>query len=341
MSLSKLPKKINDVSFSAFRQISHYPVDFSRPATHLYMLCNTEKYNQFAFALRNLVAEKTVLEIGTGSGVLALLCASLGAYQVVTIERPSIVNISKEVLSHFPDANNIIEVVDNDFFDYESDIGPFDIIISETIGYVGFEENIAPLLARAQKHFGGTETFILPHSLRLVMRLVSNIVHAWQKRPTLANRATGILPFQRVNSTEPFVFGKFPPYEITIEHIWRTRKCEEVSAVSISFEAELIPECFVTNWGSAFWPHCIIPFEESIRINSGTEVAAVLSLRPVGTSYAVKVILSIGNTEFARCEFNANEIQSTAVDSYVGGTVDDVAKAVKRILLSTSKRRYA
>lgn len=71
------------------------------PAWHLPMINDTERNEAYAAALRrNVKPDDLVLEIGTGSGIVAMMAARAGARRVVTCEvLPAIAELAKSVIA--------------------------------------------------------------------------------------------------------------------------------------------------------------------------------------------------------------------------------------------------
>jgi hypothetical protein len=108
-----------------------------------------------------------VLDIGAGSGIWAVAAARLGARRVVAIERdPRLVAVIAALCAE-NGVSDRVEVVTGD--SRELSLGRrFDIVISETVGNLGFEEDIVSILGDARRRFlkrGGRQ---IPRALRLV-----------------------------------------------------------------------------------------------------------------------------------------------------------------------------
>lgn len=116
------------------------------------MLNDTGRNVFYDRAIALAVPGKTVVDIGTGTGILSILAAKAGAKKVYAVEQDEgRANYSKQMFAK-TGLDNIIEVIHDDFLNTNI---PADIYVSETINTQIFGENILNLAEHARKH-GGT-----------------------------------------------------------------------------------------------------------------------------------------------------------------------------------------
>lgn len=99
----------------------------------------TASYAQWILNNQQLIKDKTVMDVGCGTGILSLLAAKAGAKKVYAIDASNIVHKAKENIA----ANNlshVIEVVKGKVEDIDLQGVQVDVIISEWMGY--FRESI-------------------------------------------------------------------------------------------------------------------------------------------------------------------------------------------------------
>jgi ubiquinone/menaquinone biosynthesis C-methylase UbiE len=175
----KFPEPIK-ISF-AFRLGATYNGIFLKPMaesiknvrfTHILaqanMLSDKIRMQAYSKAIRSIVKTgDTVCDIGTGSGILAFLCARAGARKVYAIEKGQIIEEARQLSL----ANNLeskIRFIKGDSLSIKLP-EKVDCIITETIGFFGIEENIALVLSDAKKRFLKPGGKIIPECLNLYL----------------------------------------------------------------------------------------------------------------------------------------------------------------------------
>ncbi len=135
--------------------------------SHQELLEDTVRNTAFYSALRkHITGDSTVLDIGAGTGLWAIAAAKLGAKRVVAIERDELLAALIRSLVRENQVGNRVEVVRGD--SREITLGrDFDVIISETIGNLAFDEQIVPILIDARKRFLKRGGVLIPASVAL------------------------------------------------------------------------------------------------------------------------------------------------------------------------------
>ena len=76
------------------------------------MLCDsprTESYRDAIMKNQDIFADKVVMDVGAGSGILSLFCRKAGARKVYAVEASPLANILKEIVK-VNQAEDVIEV---------------------------------------------------------------------------------------------------------------------------------------------------------------------------------------------------------------------------------------
>lgn len=135
--------------------------------THQTLLKDQIRNEAFYEALKQTVTrESTVLDIGSGTGIWAIAAAMLGAKRVVAIDAdPMLAELIKKLAAD-KGLSGQIEVICG--YSMNVDLPPeFDIVVSETIGYLGYDEDIVPIMADARLRFLRPGGIIIPENISL------------------------------------------------------------------------------------------------------------------------------------------------------------------------------
>src|SRR3989344_4217113 len=166
-----------------YSQYEIYPISgyFSKLGAHQTMLADKSRMDAFLNALKEFIipGKSVVLDIGTGTGILAMMAAKLGAKHVFAIEASPIINVARGIAKE-NGFDKKIEFIRG----YSTDLklsDKADIIVSETIGFTGLEENIVDIMFDAKKRFGHKNAILIPSQIS---------VHCAPTYDTTANKLT-------------------------------------------------------------------------------------------------------------------------------------------------------
>ena len=56
----------------------------------------TDAYRDFMYENKDLFKDKTVLDVGCGTGILSMFCAQAGAKRVIAVDNSNIINFARE-----------------------------------------------------------------------------------------------------------------------------------------------------------------------------------------------------------------------------------------------------
>ena len=175
------------IGIPALRRIAYATKNravFTKFITHEEMLADHVRVDAYAKALEECVsAEDVVVDVGTGTGVLAFLAAHNGAKRVYAIDHSDVIEVAKAVA----EANDIkgIEFVrahSRDFAPPEK----VDILLHEQIGNLLFEERMVETLLDLRERALKAGGRIVPGRFRLFLDPVEltdgdSVPFAWQQ----------------------------------------------------------------------------------------------------------------------------------------------------------------
>jgi protein arginine N-methyltransferase 1 len=139
------------------------------PIEHARMLHDDRRTSDYVGALRSAVRpDDIVLDIGTGSGVLAIAAARAGARHVYAVEASDIADVAERVFA----ANGVQDRVTL-IRGWSRNVElpePADVLVAEVIGNEPFEEEILETTLDARRRLLKPDARLIPHTLELVAR---------------------------------------------------------------------------------------------------------------------------------------------------------------------------
>ncbi len=135
--------------------------------THETLLRDAVRNRAFYRALERCVtADSCVLDIGAGVGIWAVAAAKLGAKRVVAIDMDELlVGLTRKLAEEHGVADRV-EVIWGSSFGVQLE-REFDIVVSETIGYLGYDEAIVEIMADARERFLKPGGILIPETVSL------------------------------------------------------------------------------------------------------------------------------------------------------------------------------
>ena len=157
-NMKKIREANNDIYFH-----THHIFKAHEP-----LLSDANRNRAFYRALKkHITTDSTVLDIGSGTGIWAIAAAKLGARRVVAVEKDEMLIPIIRTLLKENGVEKKVEIVRTDSRKLKLR-ERFDVIISETIGNQGFEEDIVPIMIDARKRFLKPNGAMIPSAVRLI-----------------------------------------------------------------------------------------------------------------------------------------------------------------------------
>ena len=142
---------------------------WSDPVEHARMLHDHRRTGDYLAALAQAVRPgDVVLDLGTGSGVLAIAAARAGARRVYAVEASDIAGVAERVFA----ANGVTDTVTLvSGWSREIELPePADLLVAELIGNEPFEEEILETTLDARRRLLKPGARLIPHTLTLLAR---------------------------------------------------------------------------------------------------------------------------------------------------------------------------
>lgn len=272
---------------------------------HLHMVKDKARMRAFTRALKSAITPGcTVVDIGTGTGVLAFMASRLGAGTVIGIERSEIVERARKIQRlNFPRAEIHFEKLD-----VLTDRLPrvqADIVVCELLGNFGLEENMITVLAKVREKMLKPGGVLIPNRVELRVAPVQckeayRDIGGW-KRPMLGMDFSPLqeLAYNSVyHLSDEKVTQLAQPQSLTSIDLQTVRKHPRELSAEFTFSragllhgfagffrAELMPGQFLstgpadpeTHWGQVFFP-----IGEPVAVERGGQVNFRFSERYTG-----------------------------------------------------------
>lgn len=255
-----------------------------------------------------------VLDLGCGTGILSFAAASAGAKKVYACDVDEAIHFARAEAKKLSLADRI-RFHRGLSFDLKIP-EPVDVIIAETVGGLGLDENIVPSVYDARKRFLKKGGKIIPGRLRVFVAPVDKIppFPPFSKggnrgRPPLAKGGGGDLI--------PLVFTKIKPPDLLaspkiyqeidfriVEAIgfdheleFRSKKAGALTGFAGWFEASFAPG-IVTNTAPnrplTHWKQTFLPVRPQSRVKKGDLISFRLRIYPKGGLYSTESAIEWG-----------------------------------------------
>lgn len=274
------------------------------PSVHADMVFDERRVRAYRNAINEAVRKgDIVVDIGTGTGLLSYLCLQAGAARVHAIERSPVIKWAKliaekngfsdRMVFHHDDARNI---------DLDEKA---DVIVSELIGHLAFEEGMAETIVDAKKRFLKSEGTLIPMEVSLRSALVCepniyrDYVDSWgtiwgidfsvlKEQATSTTYVTDIAERDLLSKSQEVLVWNFTQTPGIIQRIldFTVLRKGTVNGIALWFDAQLSSTVRLSSgpWTKSHWQQCFIPFQKLITVKAGDNLRIKYKLRFRNTS---------------------------------------------------------
>jgi len=258
------------------------------------MLYDKERVGKYSEAIRRVVKEGDIVaDIGTGTGLLAFLCVKAGAKRVHAIERSSAIKWAKRLAKKNGFGDRII------FHEEDSRSCNLNekanVVISELIGHIAFEEGMAESLFDAKERFLVPDGVMVPQIIQLKVALVEEkevypeCIDCWEsiegidyslmrKEAVKACYLTELGSQNLLSEPQTFFTTDFRRNErmdlLEGSQSFRVCRAGEVNGIALWFDAYLTPDVLLSSGPRrrTHWRQCFGPIGKPKEVKAGDEL---------------------------------------------------------------------
>ncbi len=146
-------------------------------SVHREMLADRVRVNAYSQAINNVIRPgDTVVDVGTGTGILAIMCAMAGASKVYAIECRPIIDLAKQIAKENGVEDKIVFLKgDSRKISLPEKA---DVVVSEIMGHTVLEENMLDTILDAKTRFLKKRGSMIPESAQLMFAPTSDYTTA-------------------------------------------------------------------------------------------------------------------------------------------------------------------
>lgn len=270
------------------------------PSVHAGMLYDEERIGKYSDAIQRVVKKGDVVaDIGTGTGILSFLCLKAGASRVHAIERTPAIRWARLVAEKNGFSDRIV------FHDQDSRScnlpEKVNVVVSELIGHIAFEEGMVESLFDAKKRFLFPGGVIIPERVELKVALVEEnevypeCVDCWEPikgidfspireeavkacyLTALSNR--DLLSEPKTFFVVDFQRGEWP--NLKGSHLFTACRSGKVNGIGLWFDAVLAPPIPLSSvpWSRTHWKQCFAPLAIPVGVCAGDNILVDIDMK--------------------------------------------------------------
>ena len=271
------------------------------PSWHVSMINDDDRNNFYLSALKTAIdSNSSVFEIGTGSALLSIMAANLGAKEINTCETNSIMaNTATKIIAdnNLSKKINVIQKKSNDIIVGKDINKPADVLVSEIFSSNLLSEDVLPSLEDAKKRLISKNAKIIPEYGSIMISLfggddIGKNIYTEKFENIKLKKFNSIVPKKHVlhrqdleidlmtNALEAFRFdfvnkNNFPSEskKIEIEAIKKGRSYGIIQWIKLEMDNGLKYENHPANFTSASgWQKILYVFDDPIELSIGQKM---------------------------------------------------------------------
>ncbi|HYF00120.1 MAG TPA: 50S ribosomal protein L11 methyltransferase [Planctomycetota bacterium] len=245
---------------------------------HIRLLDDIRRTRAFDRALAGTVRPGDVVaDLGCGSGILSLLALKHGAARVYAVDRTGVVELAR-LLARENGVEDRMVVLRGRSYDVRLP-ERVDVVVSEILGHLPFEEDVVGVLADARRRFLKPGGRMIPASVRM---MGAPALQAGPRRwrygvqletlRALAGHEPALLDRVRTTGQARTLWGGDPSRSrlpIRVGASWRVPKADGVAAW---FDARLSPSVRLSSRRGTHWRPVFFPAREALRGRMGFDL---------------------------------------------------------------------
>lgn len=268
------------------------------PSVHADMLFDSTRVSAYRNAIQSVVKPGDVIaDLGSGTGVLTFLCLQAGAARVHAIERSNVILWAREL----SERNGFADKVAFHNCDAREAVldEQVDVIVSELMGHLAFEEGMAETIAVAKERILKPGGISIPQSVTLRTALVSekeiyqNCIDIWgivegidfsflRQKALDCAYVTEISYKNLLSDPQTLMEWNFNTEveDLSRNLSFQTWREGEVDGLALWFDASLTPTIRLSSgpWSKTHWQQCFVPFSKPLSLSAGNLVNVAIAL---------------------------------------------------------------
>ena len=265
---------------------------------HARLIADDRRNEAFRAAIAATVRPgDVVVDVGTGTGLLALYAVQAGAGRVYAVERGEVADLAERVIAANGAADRVV-LVRGDSSEIELP-EPADVLISELLWAAGLGEGQLSIVQDARRRLLRSSARVVPCALRLVVAPVGGVrarrqLARWGDRSgvdlgavrAVAANVPGPAPIDpaelvaRPVELPDIPLTGVPPADIRGGGRVRAERTAEIDGLAVWFDAELAPGVRLSNPPGAdlHWMQAQLPFERPLHVAEDDELELSLDV---------------------------------------------------------------